>query len=91
MKVAETEYSVFRAIVKGIGVYQLVLCLTDLLYLIIERADFKLGGPVGHEWHYVAWAVFHFCVALILFFGTDLFCRIAFPRPASAEANSGGA
>jgi len=91
MKVTETEFSVFRAIVKGIGVYELVLCMSDLLYVLIARADFKLGGPVGHEWHYLPWAVFHLCVAFILIFVTDFFCRIAFARPAPAETNADGA
>jgi hypothetical protein len=46
---------------------------------------------VGHEWHYLPWAVFHLCVAFILIFGTDFFCRIAFARPAPAETNADGA
>ena len=31
------------------------------------------------------------CVAFILIFGTDFFCRIAFARPAPAETNADGA
>jgi hypothetical protein len=91
MKVTETEYSVFRAIVKGIGVYQLVLGLTDIYAVILERTDFKLGGPAGHETHYLAMATFRFCVALVLLFGTDFFCRVAFPSNSSTKEDSGGA
>ena len=81
----------FRAVVKALGVYQLVLCLADLLYVMISRADFRLGGPATREWHYLAWAVFHFCMAAILIFGTGVICRIAVPPPAPPEGGPGGA
>ena len=49
MKVTETECSVFRSIVKGIGVDQLVLGLTDLYAIVLDRIDYRLGGPPTHE------------------------------------------
>jgi len=88
MKVTETEYSVFRSIVKGIGVYQLVLGLTDLYAVVLDRFDYKLGGPPSHEGRLIEMAIFHSCVALILLLGTDFFCRVAFPRPPAAEKNA---
>ena len=87
MKATEREYSVFRAIVKGLGVYQLITGAGDLMGVILEKTDIK-HVPIGltrHEGEYVAWAIFHFCVALVLLFGTDLFCRLAFPAPVPAE------
>lgn len=81
MKPTEMEGSVFRAIAKGLGVYQGILCLADVVYVVIARADLRLGDPMGSNWRYVVWAVFHFCVAAVLVLGTDSLCRIAFPAP----------
>jgi hypothetical protein len=92
----DRELSVFRAIVKGIGVYQLVLGAEDLVFVILEKADIRhvpIGSP-PHQGEYIVWAVFHFCVALVLLYGTDSFCRLAFPPralsgPAEKTPNTG--
>jgi hypothetical protein len=93
MNVIDREQSVFRAIVKGIGVYQLVLGVEDLVFVILEKADIRHVpiGSLSHQGEYVVWAVFHFSVALVLLFGTNSFCRLAFPPRAlsgSAEKTS---
>ncbi len=85
MIISERELSVFRAIVKGIGVYQLVTGLGDFAGIVFEKADIKhvAIGSASHQGEYLAWGIYHFCVALVLLFGTDLFCRLAFSSRAS--------
>ena len=83
MKISETEYFVFKAIVKGIGVYQLIAGLGDFAGVIIDAAGVRRlpVGSVSRGGEYIVWGVYHFCVAMVLLYGTDLFCRLAFPRP----------
>jgi len=85
MKINERELTVFRAIVKGIGVYQIVNCLSDLLYVAVEMMGIRqipIGDP-SRQGEYLAYAAFHFCMAFFLLGGTDFFCRMAFPSPIS--------
>jgi hypothetical protein len=81
LNVSEKELSVFRAIVKGIGVYQLITGFSEIIGVLFESMDIKhVGlGSISRQGEYVAWAIYHFCVALVLIFGTDYFCRLAFP------------
>jgi hypothetical protein len=74
------ELSVFKAIVKGIGVYQLITGLSEIVGVFFESADIRhvALGSDSRQGEYVAWAIYHFCVALILIFGTDRICRFAF-------------
>jgi len=82
MKISTNEVSVFRAVVKALGIYQLVLVGTDAIVIILEKTDIThvpIGGH-GHQIEYVVWAAFHLAAALILLFGTDSACRLAFFR-----------
>ena len=80
MKLTGYEYSVFRGVVKAIGVYQLIVGASDICGVLFEKAGIKYavtGGPL-HQSEYVAWTIFHLCVALLLLYGTDFVCRIAY-------------
>jgi hypothetical protein len=82
MKISTNEVSVFRAVVKAFGIYQLVLVGTDAMVIILEKTDVThvpFGGH-GRQTEYVVWAAFHLAVALILLFGTASACRLAFLR-----------
>ncbi|HEY4246987.1 MAG TPA: hypothetical protein VGM64_09040 [Lacunisphaera sp.] len=81
MKITEVEVSVFRAIVKGLGIYQLTLSASDLFGVLLEKTDIRhfIVGAVSHQGEYVAWTIFHICVGLILLLGTNTACRLAFP------------
>jgi hypothetical protein len=83
MKISETEYFVFKAIVKGIGVYQLIAGLGDFAGVVIDAAGVRHlpVGSVSRGGEYVVWGIYHFIVAMVLLYGTDLFCRLAFPQP----------
>lgn len=87
MNPTEREVSVFRGVVKAVGVYQLVLALTDLVVIGIERADLRRVpiGAFGREKEYLVWFAFHVIAAAVLLWGTDSLCRLAF-RSAPAQA-----
>lgn len=82
MKISETEYFVFRAIVKGIGVWHLFTGFDELLGVTLDATNLpKLSTSVhGHESAFVIYAGFHFCAAWLLLWRTEAFCRLAFSR-----------
>jgi hypothetical protein len=90
MNAIDRELPVFRAIVKAFGVYQLIYGAERIIYVLMEKAGI-VHVPIGsstREGEYVAWAIFHFCAALILLYCTDSFCRMAFsPQTLSGSSN----
>ena len=85
------ETAIFRAIVRALGVYQLVLGAEDLLTIGLEETGVRhvAVNAASRGGEYVAFASFHFCAALLLCFATDSFARLAFnPRvPSRSDAN----
>jgi hypothetical protein len=87
MKTTAAELSSYKAIVKAIGVYQLVLGSASLYRLVLGEIGFAF--TLGPDWQqHVAWAIFEFGTALALLFGTDTFCRFAFRPGEVAQAPS---
>jgi len=82
MRPSSIQISIFRAIVKSIGIYQLVQIAYDVFSVFLIRMNFahKSGRSLeaGREAELFAWAFFHFGLAMVLILGTDTICRIAF-------------
>ncbi len=87
MNVTEREYSVFRAIVKGLGVYQLLAGASDFVGVAMVQTGIRHLplGTSNQNAEYITWGVFHLLAALVLLFGTDAFCRLAFSSPVSLD------
>jgi hypothetical protein len=84
------ETAIFRAIVRALGVYQLVLGAEDLLTIGLEESGVRhvAIGAASRGGEYVAFASFHFCAALLLCFATDSFARLAFNPRAPSRPNA---
>jgi len=87
MKTTAAELSSYKAIVKAIGVYQLVLGFASLYQLVLGKIGFAFAH--GPDWQqHVAWDIFEFSTALVLLFGTDTFCRLAYRPSELAQPHS---
>jgi hypothetical protein len=71
------EIQVFSAVVKAIGVYQLVVGVTYLVTVFFVSADLRHPSSTVSQTEYVLWFVFHIGVGLALLWGTESFCRLA--------------
>ena len=93
MKITEREFSNFKAIVKALGVYHLILGASGLYRIRVDKSGIALlsVSELQHQGEHIAWAIFEFAVALALLYGTDAFCRLAFSRGALEERNRGDA
>lgn len=87
MKSTAAELSTYKAIVKAMGIYHLVLGSASLYRIILAEAGIVF--PQGELQQHVAWAVFEYAAALALLFGTDTFCRVAFRPRELAQPPSG--
>jgi hypothetical protein len=77
IKSSRGEFPVFRAIVKGIGVYQLVTGLTYLTTALLVQTGIRRPSATVSEGEYLLWFAFHIGVGFALLWGTGGFCRLA--------------
>jgi len=47
MKITEVEYSVFRGVVKAIGIYQLIVGVSDISGVLLEKTGVKYAVAGG--------------------------------------------
>ncbi len=88
MNAFDRERAIFRAIVKGIGVYQLIMAFEDLYIVAVGTANLVRGSIINpsHVGEYATLAAFRCGAALLLLYGTDFFCWLAFPPRSSTSA-----
>jgi hypothetical protein len=83
MENTEREISTFKAIVKGIGIYHLILGAASFYRIILGKAGIAFTSVA--DWQKqrenAAWLVFEWAVAFVLLFWTDALCRMVFRKP----------
>ena len=90
MNITEKEVSTFRGVVKAIGVWQLLMGAHNLISIVLEKTGVSpvtASRQLSHGEH-IAWAAILFAEGIILLFGTDAICHLAFGWGRLAKAKA---